>query len=379
MKRFLFFLVPACILVFGGCGGKPENPAGETQVVADDPEKINKLIADYLHDHFAKADTSKRFRISADSITAYPEVIKFYSSLGDKPIWSDKGKLNASGDSMWAVVKDAESYGLIPGDYHYSVIDSLLKNSYDSVKEQFNVNRLAQTDMMLTDAFFTFAVHVSVGRIDNDSSTARSWKIHRLDTDLVSVLASTLKANTFRKTFAALEPQRMEYQSIKKYMNDYRRKYAGITWAHLPDRKEDSTGFFAGVKERLIEYGDYDTASTEKDSLKLSNALKKFQKRFFLEQDGKIGRNTILTLDMTPQDWTRQLAMNMERWRWEPEKFEKRHMIVNLPVFKMTVWEADTIVMQSKIVCGAVKTQTPELDSKMNQIILYPFWNVPYS
>ncbi|HTL82205.1 MAG TPA: L,D-transpeptidase family protein [Bacteroidia bacterium] len=361
-----------------GCG-EEKDPAKEKTVVAQDPEEVNKLVTDFIEDHLAKVDTSHAMRIDGDTMIAIPLVKKVYAARGYQSIWSDKGKLNAAGDSLYSILKNAEYYGLIPGDYHIVSIDSMMSSWYNKKDENYNVNEISCTDMLLTNAFFTFSVHVSAGRIDNDSSTARVWKLNKVDTDLVALLDNALKSNNFRKTFDGIEPQCNEYRSVKKYLHDYRVKYDDVKWDVLPDRKTDSAGFFAGVKKRLIITGDYDSTSIESDSVKLADALKKFQKRYFLEPDGKIGRNTILTLAMTPEDWQRQLAMNMERWRWEPKKFEKRHMIVNLPAFKMTVWEADTIVMESRIVCGQVDKQTPELDSKMYQIVLYPYWNVPYS
>jgi murein L,D-transpeptidase YcbB/YkuD len=377
MKKILLVPITA-ILICSGCGGN-DNHSGDKQVVAQDPEKVNKLLVEFISGKLSNADTSKALLIDKDSLVTIPFVKQVYTKHGFKAFWSDKGKLNSEGQSLFSVIKDAESFGLIPDDYHFTAIDSLLKTSYDSVKENYNVTNLAHADVMMTDAFFTFAVHVSVGRVENDSSLARTWNIAKLDTDMVALFEKDLAKKDYKKSFEELEPQRREYQAIKKYMNDYRKKYAGVVWKHLPDRKKDSLGFFAGVKTRLIETGDYDSTSPDNDSLRISTALKKFQHRYFLEEDGKIGRNTILALDMLPEDWITQMAMNLERWRWEPRKFEKRYMLVDLAAFKMTVWEADSIFMESKIVCGAIKTQTPELDSKINQITLYPYWNVPYS
>ncbi len=372
------------ILIFFGCGGN-KNQGNETQVVAEDPEKVNKLLADFISDHLSSTDTSKVFRIDNDSLVAISLVKQVYAKHGFKSLWTDKGKLNAAGDSLFTVIGDAESFGLIPDDYHFTAIDSLLKTSFDKKENDFSVNKLANADLMLTDAFFTFCVHVSVGRMANDSSTAREWRIHRLDTNLLAVFEKTLPTSNFRKAFCGLEPQCREYQSIKKYMNEYRKKNEHTVMQHLPDRKTDSVAFFIAIKKELTDWGYYDSAmevtTTKKniDSVRVSEALKKFQKKYFLEPDGKLGRNTMLALDMTPTDWIRQFAMNLERWRWEPRKFEKRYMLVDLAAFKMTVWEADSIFMESRIVCGAVKTQTPELDSKINQITLYPYWNVPFS
>lgn len=374
--RFICALAMSSLLF--ACG-ETKDPANEKQVIAEDPEKVNTLIGEFLDEHLAKADTAKAMKIDGDSMIAIPLVKEFYQSNTFKAAWSDKGKLTAAGQSLFALISDAGSFGLIPDDYHYTAVDSMLRTAYDSASESYNVTKLSCADMLMTDAFFVFAVHVSQGRMANDSATARSWYVHDLDTNLVGLLQESAKTNSFRKTMEGLEPQRFEYQAVKQHMNAFRKKYAGVKWEHLPDRKTDSLGFFAGIKTRLIQTGDYDSTLAGTDSVRIASALKKFQKRHYLEVDGKIGRNTVLALNMTPEDWVRQFAMNMERWRWEPAKFEKRHMIVNLPVFKMTVWEEDTIVMESKIVCGAVKTQTPELDSKMYQIVLYPYWNVPYS
>ncbi len=378
MNNPAFLIITVAAVTLASCS-EQANEQGETLVSKEDPEKVNQLVNEQLSKQISAVDTSVTWRIGSDTVTAVPEVLSFYSGLSNAQAWFEKGKLNANGDSMMTLIRDAEYFGLIPDDYHSSLIDSFILTSYDSATEAYNVNKIANADILISDAFFAMTVHASVGRIDNDSSTFRVWKIAKLDTNLVPFLMDARKTGQFRKTIEAFEPQRLEYQAVKRYMNEYRAAMKGVVWEHLPDRKTDSVGFFTGIDNRLKQTKDWDTTLTGSDSLKRAAALKKFQKRYYLEQDGKIGRNTLLALNMTPEDWYRQIAMNLERWRWEPEKFEKRHMIVNLPAYKMTVWEEDTIVMESKIVCGAVKTQTPELDSKMNQIVLYPYWTVPYS
>jgi murein L,D-transpeptidase YcbB/YkuD len=375
MKSFLIPVIT--LLLLCGCGGKKS--AETEQVVAEDPEKVNQLLDQFIADNISNVDTAKAFVLGKDSLPTIALVKAIYAKHGNKAFWTDKGKLNAAGTSLYGIISDAMEYGLIPQDYHYSAIDSFLGTAFDTATNNYNVTKLGEADLLMTDAFFQFAVHVSLGRMENDSATARVWKLSRMTADLPAAFEKGLAGKDFRTVFNSLEPQRPEYQAIKKHMNEYRKKYRGAKWAHLPERRKDSIGFWVGIKKRLIETGDYDSVNTDKDSVRIANALKKFQERYFLEADGKIGRNTILALDMTPEDWTIQMAMNMERWRWEPAKFETRHMLVNLPAFKMTVFEDDTIVMSSRIVCGAVKTQTPELDSKVSQIVLYPYWNVPYS
>ncbi len=380
MNNPSFLIITFAAVALFSCG-ENTTPDGETLVSVEDPEKINQLVNEQLASQLSKVDTGKTWSFGSDTITAVPQVVEFYKANANSQSWFSGGKLNAVGDSMMVLIRDAEYFGLIPEDYHIKQIDSFLLTSFDSATQSYNINKIANADVLITDAYFAMLVHASVGRIDNDSSRSRYWKIAKMDTNtnVVNVLVEARKTSQFRKSIEAHEPQRLEYQSVKQYMNAYRRAMIGITWEHLPDRKVDSVGFFRGVDARLVQTRDWDSTIVGNDSLKRATALKKFQKRYYLEQDGKIGRNTLLAINMTPEDWYRQIAMNLERWRWEPAKFEKRHMVVNLPAYKMTVWEEDTIVMESRIVCGAVKTQTPELDSKMNQIVLYPYWTVPYS
>jgi L,D-transpeptidase YcbB len=378
MNNPAFLIITIAAVTLASCG-EQENDQGETLVSVEDPEKINALVNEQLGAQLSAVDTSKTWRVGSDSITAVPQVLEFYSTITNKQAWFEKGKLTANGDSMMTLIRDAEYFGLIPDDYHSTLIDSFILTSYDSAEQSYNVNKIANADILISDAFFAMTVHASVGRLAHDSADVRVWKIDQLDTNLIPFLTEARKSSELRKTIEAFEPQRIEYQAVKKYMNEYRASMKGVTWEHLPDRKTDSTGFFGAIDGRLKQMHDWDSTLAGNDSLKRASALKKFQKRYYLEQDGKIGRNTLLALNMTPEDWTRQMAMNMERWRYEPEKWEKRHMVVNLPAYKMTVWEEDTIVMESRIVCGAVKTQTPQLDSKVYQIVLYPYWNVPYS
>lgn len=377
MKTFL--IVPiTLIFLFCGCDGC-NTKTDEIEIEISEVEKVNQLISAYISSNLADADTSKNFTRGTITLPRISFLKQVYTKNKYNAFWTDKGKLNPAGQSLFSVIKDAHSFGLIPEDYHFTALDTLVEAISDTTQKAFSITSLGNVDLMLTDAFFTFAVHVSVGRIENDSSKVLTWKIGKFKKDLIVLFENAIKNKNFQTSFEELEPQRQEYQAIKKYMNAKRKEVEDKEWQHLPSIKTDSIGFYAGIKSRLIQTGDYDSTATVNDSLKLASALQKFQKRYFLDEDGKIGKNTIPVLDMTPEDWFIQMEMNLERWRWEPDKFENRHMIVNLPAFKMTIFEMDTIVMSSKIVCGAVKTQTPELDSKVTQIVLYPNWNVPYS
>lgn len=378
MNRFLIPLL--LLLLLGGFFGCSDDKP-DKQVKEDNPEKINELAAGFISKRISAIDSTKKFVLDGDTLLATNWIKRFYTGRDNKPAWSDKGKLTAAGDTLKKIVDDAIAYGLIPGDYHAPLIDSFYSTAYDSTEEDYNVTRLAHADILLTDAFFTFAVHVSTGRMAADTSEVREWHPQRLDSNvnLVAELNEAITKNKVRAVFSQLEPKHPDYHFVKKRLAEFRREFARTTWDTLPDIEKDTAAFYKALKPRLVAGLDYDTTKKGDDSLLLAEALKKFQKRCGLEPDGKPGKLTRKALNMTKGDRLRQFAVNLERWRLEPRQYEKRYIFVNIPAFQMKVMEDDTLVMESRIVVGAPKTQTPQLTSRITYMILYPYWNVPYS
>ncbi len=377
MKYLLPLLASSTLLGWYGCTSSPD---AANQIVADDPVDVQPLLVNWITENVNAIDTSKTFVVAKDTCFASRWTKEVYAAEKFSPRWSDQGKFSAAADSFLFVLRNAEDWGLIPEDYHAPLLDSLVHTAYDSTKEQFNITHLAQADLLLTDAYFTFAVHVATGRLPHDSSDVREWHPQKLDTNIVALFAADVKAKSFRKTFDALEPQKLEYQLVKKMLYQFRRQWKDDAWKRIPSIEKDTNAFYEAVKQRLIVTGEYDTTLREgSDSLRLSAAIKVFQKKLALEIDGKLGKNTLKALNMTVVDRKRQMAINMERWRLEPASYGNRYLFVNIPAFTMKVIEADTLVMQSRIVVGAVKTQTPELTSRITDMTLYPYWTVPYS
>jgi murein L,D-transpeptidase YcbB/YkuD len=75
----------------------------------------------------------------------------------------------------------------------------------------------------------------------------------------------------------------------------------------------------------------------------------------------------------------RQVAMNLERWRWMPDAFGARHILVNIPALRLYVREGDRIVDDMNVIVGKPDGhQTPVFSSTMKTVVFSPFWNIPY-
>jgi murein L,D-transpeptidase YcbB/YkuD len=73
----------------------------------------------------------------------------------------------------------------------------------------------------------------------------------------------------------------------------------------------------------------------------------------------------------------RDLAINMEQWRWENTDVSRAYVLVNIPSYRLGIMENDSVVFESNVVVGAPSSQTPTLDARLVNLVVYPYWNVP--
>lgn len=72
-----------------------------------------------------------------------------------------------------------------------------------------------------------------------------------------------------------------------------------------------------------------------------------------------------------------QLRLNLDRWRWVPDDFGSRAVVVNIPGFTLDVEERGRVTMSMRTVVGEVDWQTPVFAGRIRSLVLNPYWNVP--
>lgn len=347
-------------------------------VLLEIPEKINEEVDKLIENKLSHIDTSDIIVIDKDSLIASKFIIETFKNNHYKHLWTDTANLIPQADSLLSVIKNADEQGLLPADYHYYKLDNLIKTKKDSVTKKYDAVKVYAINLYLTDAFFKFIVHLNKGRLNVDSLTAE-WNPQKIDTNLVQVFEESFGANKIKEVINSFEPQNKQYQLLKQALKNFKLEFKNSNWDSLATRESDSLTFKERLKNRLIASHDYFDEFSGNDSIKLMKSIKNFQCKHFLTEDGKVGKLTFKALQRTKEDYIRDIELNMERWRlYNPPK-EKRYVWVNIPKFEMRVMEDDTLVMKSRVITGAPKTQTPLLKSSIGYFIIYPYWTVPFS
>jgi murein L,D-transpeptidase YcbB/YkuD len=366
--RLCFFIVVSAF-IFSSCSNetKDEIKTIKVKTPQDLDKEIKTLIPEFL-------ESDSILIIDSINLSCYKYFKPFYSN---NLLWFNQSKLNTNGDSLLSIIKKSLYYGLIPEQYHLTEI----KNNIDSIhsnKEFTNVTSLVKADLLMTDAYFLIGAHLNKGRFYTDSLLIQT-NFNKLDKGWDSVLISGLKVGNLKASLDSLEPKFYNYKMLKNELAIILNNSSLFQIDSIPFVSEkDSLKKQQFIINNLIKQGFYDTTSTSNDSIKLAKAINKLQKKWFIQPDGKLGKYTTQALSYNREKIIKQICMAMERWRWE-NKFPDKYAFINIPAFWLTVFEKDTVVMQSAIVCGKPDHQTPILKSKIDHMLIYPYWNVPIS
>ena len=114
----------------------------------------------------------------------------------------------------------------------------------------------------------------------------------------------------------------------------------------------------------------------------LAAAVKHFQDRSGLTDDGKLSQGTIDALNVPMSRHVQQMNDALERWRWLSDDYVQPRLLVNLPEFILRAYEPDhTQAFKMKVVDGQAhgNHDTPIFDRMMRYVVFRPYWNVPVS
>jgi murein L,D-transpeptidase YcbB/YkuD len=170
-------------------------------------------------------------------------------------------------------------------------------------------------------------------------------------------------------------------QAVAQYQNIV----AQGGWQEVPATKKLQLGVddpdVVPLRKRLIISGDLAQSagiSTSFDSY-VDAAVKRFQARHGLPADGAMGKYTYAAMNVSAQIRLGQLQTNLERLREKAGTLGSRYVLVDIPAAQIEAVENDRVVLRHTAIVGKIDRQTPVVNSKINEIIVNPYWNAPVS
>jgi Ca2+-transporting ATPase len=375
-------LLPALLAFAGVC--RPAWPAPQPQSHPA-PAAAASLAQATLRARVPASGAAPRLVLEGRSVPASPFLACFYQRRDFAPAWSDGAALRPAVDDLLAALAAAEDDGLRPEDYWQTA----LQRRAGAVRSRPEAGELADLDLLLSNAFLTFAAHLRSGKV-NPEAIYPDCALGRDATDLADILAGALATGRVRATLAGLAPAGRGYELLRRALSRYRRLALRDDLGPVPPgpalRAGDRGERVLLLRARLAAAAAADAAAEDESlseespdlfSASLTAVVRRFQERHGLEPDGVAGAATLAELNQRAEDHIRQIEVNLERWRWLPHDLGKRHVLVNIAAFRLDAVEDGRTALRMRVIVGKPYTRTPMFSSAMRAVILNPSWYVP--
>lgn len=306
---------------------------------------------------------------------------RFYEKRAYAPVWLGPNIPKAA--AAIVLLQEAPSHGLSPAEYDADGLAARIRSASPTD---------AALDVALTRAMLQYMADLRVGRVRSEYHSATPDP--RLTAfDPVEQLRSAVEQNTLAAAVAKAEPRIALYKYMKKTLAHYRGLAKSSVIALPPIAKGVKVDINAAypaapqLRALLLLLGDDPGPAPATDGIytaQLAAAVKRFQARHGLLDDGILGRDTVAAMNTPLASRVRQLELTLERLRWLPDFSNGPIVAVNLPAFRLwAINNGDTDgppPLEMRVIVGtAVKTQTPLFVGSLRYLEFNPYWNVPKS
>ena len=317
---------------------------------------------------------------SAPADRPFREVRRFYRERDYAAIWMDGDRLQARVRDLLARFDGLDAHGFNPADYR---IDQLRELAQQIEAGGVAADRLALFDVMLTHAVWRLARDLSGARV-TDVRLPPDARPQSRTIDGFGLLLRLALADRPGEVLAELMPRSAAYAGLQRALARYRAIVAAGGWPAVPEGRTLEPGTrdprIAQVRRRLIVTdGAAQVPAAQADIYDpaLREAVKRFQRRHGITDDGRIGRLTVQAMNVTAEVRVRQIEANLDRARAFPPPGDGPEIFVNIPEYRLRVIERERVIMDMAVIVGREVRGTPLMSSRITEIIVNPTWTVP--
>lgn len=301
-------------------------------------------------------------------------LLTLYERRGFRPLWSEERAAQ-----LLAAVRSSRLDGLDPEDYHLSALAS----SHTPAEAV----QAAALDVVRTDALIRVAHDLRFGKLEPSGPGSGLDLSRPLRTeDAVADLEAMVSSNRgIGEELGGLRSDHFVYRGLVRALADLRRIEEQGGWARIPDgpvlRLDSLDVRVPLLRSRLALEGDLLDASDPslRFDAALEAAVRSFQHRHGLNEDGVVGRSTLDAFNVPIGARIDQIRVNLERARWVTLGLPDTVVVVNIAGAKVYLVQAGAVALETRAVVGTTYTRTPVFRATMTHVELNPTWTVPTS
>ncbi len=308
---------------------------------------------------------------------------RHYETTAYRGLWFDASGDAGKAEALVAALDNSGEHALPDGKYNTPLLKAAL-----AAARSGDQSALAAAEIALTNAFLSYARDLSSGVLE-PRRVDRDLHVFPQRPEAPFLLSGLARASDVPAYLAGLAPRHPHYAALKAELDVLANMEVTSAWGETAPqggsiRLGQRGPRVEAIRARLAAMGDYKPATPALDTTVydegLEMAVRVFQKRHGLNDDGVIGKRTVTAMNQSAAYRAGQVVVNMERLRWLNRDLGHKHVLVNQADYNVKVIEGDQVLFSERVVIGkSRKHRTPEFSDEMTHMVFNPTWHVPYS
>jgi len=388
-------------------------PTEEELFINDSRKTIEKLLS---------------YKKIPNSFLSKPSIRNYYKKFNNQLIWSDKEGIKDISISLLEIIKNDPV--LKPNIKKAFNLNRILKelNNLEKTNDKY-IESMIKIDFMLTSIYDKYMRYLSKGyinwkgfkkelkKLDEEEEILADWEKYNVKKNSTELLKKAIIQNNLSIAFNEVNytyPKAKELSKIIKKFEDLALEGGYIKLPKFKILREgDRASVVKVLRERLLQSDDLkkntcdiqeeitpttisqiqrDIEPTDKNiqlveiseidaceiyDEDLKEAVISFQQSHGLKDDGIVGSTTRKYLNISVESKIVKMRLNLERMRWLPRALGDKFLLVNIPEYKLKMYENDEVKLDMKIVVGTRENPTPIFSNEMSFVVLNPYWRIP--
>ncbi len=197
--------------------------------------------------------------------------------------------------------------------------------------------------------------------------------------------ARAIRNNSVDQYLRAMTAPNPVAQGLKKAQIRYMEIESTGGWPNIPAGPGLQQGLYDErlplLRQRLLATGDLniEDAGHEGFDITLTEAVQRFQQRHSLPVDGIVGERTLREMNVPVHKRIAAIRLSRSRAEELPAGSRADYVWVNIAGANTHLVRKQQTIWSGRSVVGKRETRTPEMASKIETLVLNPYWMVPDS
>ncbi|TDV98207.1 murein L,D-transpeptidase YcbB/YkuD [Halomonas alkaliantarctica] len=343
------------------------------------------------HAYADSAPLQQALNQQVSAVEAHPlPIAEFYQLRDGQPAWQAVRAV----ESLVAALNSLETDGLTPEDYHADrLLDEFQRSQASSESAQ------AAFDIKATRSLLLALDHLERGKV-NPRDVEPQWDAPRPERSYSLMrVVHAVDDYALDNAIALARPSSAAYQQLRDALKQHYQLVNLGSVPYLDARDEplrpgDEDDDVSVLRQRLALWGEADLQVADSSAYpmigvqaasnrrtfdaQLEAAVRRFQRRHLLQEDGVVGEQTRLALNTSVASRIDQLRVNLERARWiRPMQSSEPRVWVDIAGYRMHYVRPNGQHWDARVVVGTPRRETPIIHSTISHLTINPSWTIP--